>query len=181
MELHGGRYVTAIGTDDEGKWMSAAHALLGLLFDRSANSDVAQRYLEVLSVAAPEDMSVARLVLAAVRDRPHDPELLARYRILADEPGFWAMLCHRMGRGGDDAKLMSALFAGWEPDKDEPVLEEQVEAWLRIVERGDDVPERFPGLVEVVRAAESSLWEERPDLLKRAENVLAELQIDWPT
>jgi NACHT N-terminal Helical domain 7/AAA domain len=166
---------------ESGRWMTGTHALLGLIrSDRSMNYE--QRdYLRVLGLLEDDDKpseEVSRVVFAAIRGRPHDfiPQMLAAEEWIARDPRFWSHLCDLLGKGGNDTDLLAMLIASWDQNTAYALIpEDVVDAWLRMAERGI---ETTPSLADVVTSDLldlDALARARPDLIRRAHNMLQEL------
>jgi hypothetical protein len=180
-------YSREVAVSGSGIPISGTHALLGVVLgDRSVTYD-RDEYLEVLGILAEDNedfhyQHVAVHVFGALRARPDhfDPRMLAGHDWIAQDPRFWSFLCDQLGKGADDAELLTVLYEYWDEEVAyAQIPEDLLEAWLRMAERGDETD---PSLYDLVNNAILDLDRVariRPDLIKRARNALRELGHDW--
>jgi hypothetical protein len=189
MSLYFPAAVTTFAKMPDGQWISGINALLSLLVgpDATEGGECRNHADAVANIQRIEFTTLYEdLVLAALAVRDIDPLLLAENQWLMHRPGYWALLCERIGRGGDSQALISTLSQIWDEEKALVEIPEQVvEAWLRMAERRSVIPRPAPDLLQILHRVDlEKLARTRPDLIKRAQNVLTELgelrAIKWP-
>jgi hypothetical protein len=189
MSLYFPAAVTTFAKMPDGQWISGINALLSLLVgpDATEGGECRNHVDAVANIQRIEFTTLYEdLVLAALAVRDIDPLLLAENQWLMHSPGYWALLCERIGRGGDSQALTSTLSQIWDEEKALVEIPEQVvEAWLRMAERRSVIPRPAPDLLQILHRVDlEKLARTRPDLIKRAQNVLTELgelrAIKWP-
>jgi hypothetical protein len=173
-----------------GQWVSGAHAVLSLLIDSELmppENGFGEYIGAIAEIQRVEPTALyEHLVLAALDMWDPDSVELIRTPWLMHRPGYWALLCERIGRGGDSQALTSTLSQIWDEEKALVEIPEQVvEAWLRMAERRSVIPRPAPDLLQILHRVDlEKLARTRPDLIKRAQNVLTELgelrAIKWP-
>jgi hypothetical protein len=144
-------------------------------------------YLDVLGILTessdhvPADMAVSH-VFNALRHRSSNfaPRMLARHEWIAKDSRFWHFLCDQVGKGADDAELLTILSEHWHvPAACATFPLELLDAWLRMAERGAETDPSLHYLVSSGLLDLEYLAQNRPDLIKRTRNALRELGHEW--
>lgn len=169
-----------VGIGASGRSMTQTHAMLGLLFSDPTNRFDQQDFLKTLDDFNDCETNeiYSRVVFGALYAHPDDFDLamLASHDWIANDPRFWSLLCHKLGTGlGHDTELLILLTQCWDEGSAFSLIPADVlDAWLRLAEGGFEVHPPAPSLQRVLEATLDTLEDRRPDLIKRAGNLLAE-------
>jgi hypothetical protein len=185
-------YSREVAVSGSGIPISGTHALLGILLGDLPIGRLPIRferdeYLDVLGILTessdhvPADMAVSH-VFNALRHRSSNfaPRMLARHEWIAKDSRFWHFLCDQVGKGADDAELLTILSEHWHvPAACATFPLELLDAWLRMAERGAETDPSLHYLVSSGLLDLEYLAQNRPDLIKRTRNALRELGHEW--
>jgi hypothetical protein len=175
---------------ESGQWRSGARMLLDVLFGHSTDERYRRDLLNYYLPQEPEEDHIfERLFLDAVLmqfDRFDLTDFEDSSYELTHNPQFWTTLCDRIGKGGDDERLLSLLCRSWNTGTAFRGIPESVlDAWLRMTERGVVIQPPAPSLLTVLDGLDlEKLGRTRPDLIKRTRVAMAEIgqadTITWP-